>query len=171
MLIDHDFEWEEEREGRLPSAAEAPAAGLPWPISAPELLSSAEVGVGFVIRQRPRRFSRRTLALAIVALLSSVSLRPFKTYHSNTEAVIPRLFIPPGHGSLDQAGPGRRSAAGLPRESEAGREDRAGRERPQAEDRHTQPARERPGRSKLPESLRKLDLGDAVGCPRVLSLG
>jgi hypothetical protein len=141
LLIDHDFEWEEEQEEALQTAAAAPAEGLPRRTSAPELLSSSEPIVGFVIRNRRSGFSYRTLALAIVALLSSVAWRHYKPYRSIAEPVIPRSSIPLNPRSLHQANPGRRPGDGVPRESEAGREDRSGRERPPANDPHARRAR------------------------------
>jgi hypothetical protein len=114
LLIDHDFEWDEDQEEAIQTAAGALVAGQPRPISAPGLPSNSAPNVGFVIREKRRGFSRRTLALAVVALLLSVTLRPHKSSRPVTEPVIPRSFSTPGRHSLDQADPGRRPAQGLP---------------------------------------------------------
>jgi hypothetical protein len=123
MLIDHDFDWDGDPEGSPRPAVEAAAAEVPGPFTTPRLPGgSSELSPEIVIIRRRRGFSHGTLALAIVALVLSATLRLSKTRHPNAEPIIERTEIPADCLPHERADPGGWPTDAIRRAPEAGRE-------------------------------------------------
>jgi hypothetical protein len=99
MLINHDFDWEPEREEPLRSGVDAMAGNGPRP-ELPFVCAEGNPRPSpqLVIIERARGFSRSTLILAIIALVLSVAAIVRKTTNSNAAILIDHTPIQPAPG-------------------------------------------------------------------------
>ncbi len=76
MLIDHDFDWEADADDSLWLEAEGASTPEPVPIATPRPPGdSLRTSDAVVIIEKSRGFSRSTLAVAVVALFVSATLK------------------------------------------------------------------------------------------------
>ncbi len=122
MLIENDFEWEEDPE-ESPRPAAGADAEVPGSITTPRLPGgSSEPSPEIVIIESRGGFSRRTFALAVVALILSATLRLCHTRHSNADSMNDRTGIQTERRPHEQADPDDRPRVGIRRATEVGQE-------------------------------------------------
>jgi hypothetical protein len=106
MLIDHDFDWEVDREKSPRPDVLAPAAVVPGHITTPgRPVGHLRPSDGVVIIETVRGFSPGTLAVAVVALVLSATLRLSDSRHPELEPIIDRTAVSPGFRTQVQVSP------------------------------------------------------------------